>query len=539
MLSDFFQLGPLPLIQIQGTYNHYLVLLSYLVATGASYIALDITGRLRDPDNTQLSTTLWMIGGAFAMGAGIWAMHFIGMLSFNMGMPMTYDSFWTGLSILVAILASGFTFFLLKSKHLTIPQLGLGGIVLGFGIVSMHYLGMQAMTICSTIHYLPMLFILSIIIAIVASEVALWLAIKSNQGALRQRIRLKVISAFIMGGAIVGMHYTGMAAAVFTPMSCLSVGNTINPQILSICIALVTFIILAIAFVVSTHKEMMNYRVITLAHQEGMAQVSANVLHNVGNVLNSINVAATLVSDRVSDSELAGLKGISTALEKHKNNLGDFITKDTQGSQLPGYIKMLTEYWEKEQIAITDTMKKLMNNIQHIKYVINLQKSNSIKTGLEQLVSIEELLDESLAISNIMGSQSDIKIEKYYGDIKPFIVDKLKLIQIFINLVSNGKHALIDSSIKNKLLILRTNINDQGNIIIQIIDNGIGIAPENLSHLFVHGFTTRKEGHGFGLHASAIAIKEMKGEIRAHSEGIGKGATFTIEFPYTLPKNQF
>jgi len=80
MLSDFFQLGPLPLIQIQGTYNHYLVLLSYLVATGASYIALDITGRLRDPDNTQLSTTLWMIGGAFAMGAGIWAMHFIGML---------------------------------------------------------------------------------------------------------------------------------------------------------------------------------------------------------------------------------------------------------------------------------------------------------------------------------------------------------------------------------------------------------------------------------------------------------------------------
>ncbi len=534
MLYQLFQVGSLPPIQIHGTYNYHLVLLSYLVAVIASYVALDIAGHLRDRNNTRLSTTLWLVGGAFAMGAGIWSMHFIGMLAFVMDAPMTYDITWTVFSMFVAILASGFTFFLLKSKKLTALQLGLGGVIMGFGIAAMHYTGMQAMTTCLVIHYLPTVFALSVVIAIIASEAALWLAIRSNQGTLKKRIRLKFASAFVMGAAICGMHYTGMAAAIFTPLSCSYSINSIDPQILSSGIAIVTLFILAVAFALSTQKEIMNYHTLRLAHQEGMAQVSASVLHNVGNVLNSINVTTSVIENRLSHSELSGLKDVSKALEEHKNDLGHFITTDPQGSQLPGYIKMLADYWQKEQKVMSESMKQLTHNIQHIKDVINLQQSMSAKSGLNQITSIHELLDEAVSISAIEKGDHGITVEKHYEKIQPFFVDKIKLMQILINLVRNGKHALIESSRQNKLLILKICISDQNRVLIQIIDNGVGIAPENMSRIFIHGFTTKKTGHGFGLHASAIAAKEMQGEIRVSSEGVGKGAAFTLELPYTL-----
>lgn len=218
MLEQFFQLGPIPANQLLGTYSVGLVILSYLVATFASYIALDITSRLRDVSITKSSMLMWLFGGAFAMGAGIWSMHFIGMLAFSIpNTPMSYALSWTALSMVVAILASGFALYLLKEQVIKVVTLVLGGIILGFAIASMHYLGMEGMRGHMNIHYLPSLFLLSIVIAILASEAAIYLALKSSQVVARMRVRLKVISAFIMGGAIVGMHYTGMAAAIFTP----------------------------------------------------------------------------------------------------------------------------------------------------------------------------------------------------------------------------------------------------------------------------------------------------------------------------------
>ena len=112
------------------------------------YVALDITGRLRDVDNTKTSKTMWILGGAIAMGTGIWSMHFIGMLAFKIpDMRVHYDLFWTGLSVVVAIIASGFALFLLRSQDSNKIHLILGGVILGLAIASMHYVGMQAMTI--------------------------------------------------------------------------------------------------------------------------------------------------------------------------------------------------------------------------------------------------------------------------------------------------------------------------------------------------------------------------------------------------------
>jgi NO-binding membrane sensor protein with MHYT domain len=298
MLSDYFQLGPIPADAMSGTYDLRVVILSYLVAVFASYIALDITGRLRDISNTQLSKTLWICGGACAMGAGIWSMHFIGMLAFTMpGMSMDYDPFWTGLSMLVAIFASGFALYLLKIDVINVTQLAAGGVLFGIAIVTMHYLGMQAMTKHVVIHYMPSIYALSIFIAIFASEAALWLALKSNQVVVELRTRLKIISALIMGAAICGMHYTGMWAAVFTPLPTpMDMGPALNPQLLALSIAVVTFVILGIAFFVSNYKEALNQQQLEAARQIGMAEVAVSVLHNVGNVLNSLYVSSNLVA---------------------------------------------------------------------------------------------------------------------------------------------------------------------------------------------------------------------------------------------------
>lgn len=240
---------------LTGSYNLGLVAISYGIAFFASYIALDFAGRLRIETNPQVKW-YWLIGGAFSMGAGIWSMHFIGMLAFIMPMSMGYEPFWTIASLLAAILSAGFAMFLLRDEARSIWYLSAGGVILGLGIATMHYMGMAGMT-GMNIRYLPGLFTVSIVIAIVASEAALWLALKSNKGSFTKQIRMKILSGLIMGAAICGMHYTGMAAAVFTPLHMHPTIEHIDPFTLSLYITGITGIILTIALIVSTYKQLM------------------------------------------------------------------------------------------------------------------------------------------------------------------------------------------------------------------------------------------------------------------------------------------
>lgn len=537
MLSHFFQTGFIPADQMTGTFDLRLVVLSYVVATFASYIALDITGRLRDPNNTRMGTVLWLVGGAFAMGAGIWSMHFIGMLAFSMAsMPINFEPMWTVLSMIVAVLASGFALFMLTARVIKWTRLAIGGIILGLAIASMHYVGMQAMTIDTVIHYKPFLFSLSIVIAIVASEAALWLAIKSTQVILQYRFRLKVVSAFIMGAAICGMHYTGMAAAVFTPLTVApQVTNLINPQLLAINIAGVTILIMGIAFIASTSKEALNQQLFATMRQAGMAEVGATVLHNVGNVLNSVNVSANLVSEKIAKSKLKRLSDLSNLINEHKQDLANFFTQDEAGSHLPEYISKLSEYWQNEQADLTTEISSLLKNIQHIKDIISMQQNLSKVKGVEQVVSVEYLLEEALLITNMNPTSTGITIYKKYNHLKPVLIDKVKLLQILVNLIRNAKDSLRNSENTNKTLTLKFDTDGKDKFYIQISDNGIGIDPADVNKIFAHGFTTKPSGHGFGLHSSALSAKEMGGSIQVQSEGVNKGASFTVELPYKLP----
>lgn len=257
MDMNWFQTGPIPANIMTGSYNLGLVALSYVIAVFASYVALDLAGRIRAETNFK-QMIYWLIGGAFAMGAGIWSMHFIGMLAFIMPMPMSYDFFWTGLSLLVAVIASAFALYLLRSKHFSTRSMLWGGIILGLAIVSMHYLGMEGMTDHVQIRYLPGLFFLSILIAIIASEAALWLANRSMMFTSKLQLPFKIGSALVMGAAICGMHYTGMAAAVFTPLAHMSETGNIVPATLAFSIAAITGILLLIALMASIYKQLLN-----------------------------------------------------------------------------------------------------------------------------------------------------------------------------------------------------------------------------------------------------------------------------------------
>lgn len=533
MLDHFFQLSPLPTNIIPSWYDPTLVILSYAVATFASYIALDITARLRDITNTKQSITLWLIGGAFAFGAGIWSMHFIGMLAFKMDMPLNYNINLTILSMIVAIFASGFALLILKAKVMKLINYIFGGIILGLAIAAMHYTGMAAMTIDMDIHYLPSLFFLSILIAILASEAAIWLAIKSTTVIPRMQFRLKFVSAFIMGAAICGMHYTGMAAAVFTPKTNFTTmtHGVINPEMMAISIAAVTFIILGIAFVASSYKESLNQQLLLTARQAGMAEVAASVLHNVGNVLNSVTVSSATLLERIDKSKLVLLSDLNQLLDEHKDQLDVFIKKDPRGKELPNFIGSLSAYWETEKKELDNELKTLTKNIEHIKNIIASQQDLSRVSEFEQVISIENVLEEAILITGIDNPKYAIQITKNYQKLKPVLVDKVKLLQILVNLFQNAKEAFSSSEKQNKFIQINLSHNN-ASFYIKIIDNGIGISKENLTKIFGYGFTTKESGHGFGLHTSAISAKEMGGLLKAASEGPEKGAIFTLELPY-------
>lgn len=538
MFPQFFQTTSIPVDHFSGSYDYRLVILSFMVAMFASYIALDLTGRLRDISNTVTSTSLWLIGGAIAMGSGIWSMHFIGMLSFTIpGLTLKYDSLWTAFSLLVAILASGFALYLLKVPRIRIEHYIAGGIILGLAIASMHYTGMEAMLITLNIKYLPTLFFISILVAIVASEAALWFALKSNQVILRIRNRFKMVSAIVMGIAICGMHYTGMAASIFTPLCSpkLTAGAfALDPALLSIGIAGVTFVILGVAFFASSYKEALNQEQLEKARQLGMAEISASILHNVGNVLNTVNVSADVISEKNSSSKLIGLEKLSSLLNEHKDDLHTFLTKDPRGNKSIEYLKKLAEYWREEQTSTSEELNRLSKNIQLIKEIISTQQDLTKLNALEQILSINELLDEVLIITGL-NIKKEIKIEKNYGKINLVKIDKVKLIQVLVNLMRNAKDAVLETMNKEKIIRVKTEV-IKDKAIIEISDNGIGILPKNINKIFNFGFTTKESGHGFGLHTSALAINAMGGEIHVKSQGPEQWTTFTIILPYKEKK---
>jgi NO-binding membrane sensor protein with MHYT domain len=545
---------------MNGHYDSGLVAFSILVAIIASYTALDLSVCVSSSISSPRKSGTWLIAGAVSMGIGIWSMHFIGMLAFHLPVPVAYDLSISLLSMVIAIIVSAIALLILRRPALKANHLVIGAILMGIGISAMHYLGMFAMQMSPAIRYDPLLFAVSVLIAMGTSIAALWLAFQLRTKRSKLATLAKLGSATVMGLAIAGMHYTGMAAAHFALGSiCIAaIAGGIHNTVLAIAIGGSTVVILSLTLIVSAldaHFALNNARLasalekitlelqaaqgelLTTARQAGMAEIANNVLHNVGNVLNSVNVSAGLISDRMRDSKSRGLTKAVELMNEHAADLGDFFSRGEKGKALLGYLNKLVATLAAEKQSIAQELNSLTKSIDHIKDIVATQQSYSGSTSVTEPVQINELMEDALRMNTASIARHRITVLKDFADVPLLLLDRHLVLQILINLIRNALHAMDGVPDQSHQLKLRVGIAasvDTPRLTIRVEDDGEGIAPENMTRLFAHGFTTRKNGHGFGLHSCALAAKEMLGAITAHSDGLGKGAAFTLDLPVNL-----
>jgi PAS domain S-box-containing protein len=280
--------------------------------------------------------------------------------------------------------------------------------------------------------------------------------------------------------------------------------------------------------------ERMHKQLADASRQAGMAEIANNVLHNVGNVLNSVNVSAALIGDKVRDSKVQGLAKVVELINQHVTDLGAFLTGDERGKVLPGYLNKLVVALSDEKRTIADELHSLTKNIDHIKEIVATQQAYSGTTSVVEAVQIKDLMEDALRMNAASMARHQITVIREFAEMPLLQLDKHLVLQILVNLIGNAKYAMDSVPDRSHHITLRTEIaelDDGSRLRILVKDDGEGIAPENLVRLFAHGYTTRKNGHGFGLHSCALAAKEMAGTITARSDGAGKGATFTLELP--------
>ncbi|UZE85443.1 DAHL domain-containing protein [Pseudomonas viciae] len=274
------------------------------------------------------------------------------------------------------------------------------------------------------------------------------------------------------------------------------------------------------------------------ARQAGMAEIATNVLHNVGNVLNSVNISADLVSRKLRSSKAQGLGKAMQLINEHPHDLGHFLTEDEKGKLLPGYLNQLVEAIAVEQQGLTDELAQLSKSVDHIKDIVSTQQSYAGASSLLEPLVVSELLEDALRMNSGALTRHHVTVIKEYGDVPRIMGDKHRLLLILINLISNAKYAMGGISNHARNMTLKAEVVDGETLQISVKDEGEGIPEENMTRIFAHGFTTRKEGHGFGLHSCALAAIEMNGHLTAHSEGPGKGATFQLQVPLKLAEGE-
>jgi signal transduction histidine kinase len=279
-------------------------------------------------------------------------------------------------------------------------------------------------------------------------------------------------------------------------------------------------------------REDIHQQLVDASRRGGMAEIASNVLHNVGNVLNSVNISAGLIADNIRKSKVSNLNRVVILLREHAHDLEAFIAQDARGKHLPAYLVQLFAQLMAEQAAITRELDSLRRNIEHIKEIVAMQQSYATFGGVKENVDLASLVEDSVLINESSLNRHDVEIIRELEPMPLMNVEKHKVLQILVNLLRNAKYACLESERADKRLTVRMT-SGGGCVRITVVDNGVGIPPENMTRIFNHGFTTRNGGHGFGLHSGALAAKEIGGSLTAHSDGPGQGATFILELPQT------
>ena len=261
----------------------------------------------------------------------------------------------------------------------------------------------------------------------------------------------------------------------------------------------------------------------------GMAEVATGVLHSVGNVLNSLGVAAAMLQARLRESRVGNVERAVKLMDAQGARLGEFFASDPRGRELPGYLRQLGDHLVAEQRVLCDEAQAVVTHVEHIGKIVAAQQTYARHGGSLEEIDVAELVEHALVLH--VSSSAEVTVRRENRGVGKATVDRHKLLQIMGNLLSNARHALRDRTQAPRELTVRLRSLPPGFYAIDVEDTGVGISEESMKRLFEFGFTTKKDGHGFGLHASAILAREMGGELTAYSEGTNRGACFTVRLP--------
>jgi NO-binding membrane sensor protein with MHYT domain/nitrogen-specific signal transduction histidine kinase len=481
------------LMVVTGTYNPYLVVLSILVASFASYTALDLGGRVELAQGPPHRTWLAPAAAALTMGGGIWSMHFVAMLAFELPMPVSYDVGLTVLSLMLAILAAGGGFYVISRPGVSPPRLILSGVLMGFAISGMHYTGMAAMRGPVELSYEPLWVALSVIIAIGASTVALWLAFRTTGSGQ------KLGAGIVMGLAISGMHYTAMRATICTAtLEGAHELGTFDPTSLALAIAGFTLADL-IALFASVSKRKRT--------EEALRQTRADLAHV--NRVTAMGELAASISHEVMQPLGAGVTNAEAALrwlgaqppdlDEVRQALGRAVNNGRRAAEIIGRIRTL------------------------------IKKEPPRKDALE----INEAIDEVIAVTRGEMRKHNVSVQTQLAEGLPFIEgDRVQLQQVILNLIMNAAEAMSGVREGSHGLLIGTRKDASGGVLVTVQDSGPGLNPEGFEHLFDSFYTTKPDGMGMGLSICRSIVEAHGGRIWATPNA---GPGITVQF--TLPIN--
>ncbi|AOJ11191.1 histidine kinase [Burkholderia mayonis] len=572
---------------MHGTFDFPLVLLSLAIATLASYTALDLSALISLLDKPRMRLA-WLAGGAAAMGTGIWAMHFVGMLAFSLPIPLGYDFRLTFLSLAIAMVVSYFALNAVTRGALTRERLAVGGVLMGLGIAAMHYTGMNALQMRPAIEYDRTLFVASIAIAIGASTTALWIAHRLCNENQPNVIAKRIAAAGVMGIAITGMHYTGMAAAHFHADAVCMARNGISGAWLGATIALFTVTILSATLVVSRFdartaflrgmtdalEELVRKRTSELEGALRQYEVTTHVLQRtrrkMEQEIDERKVAqARLEHEKdeqrrlihqieethvqlLQSEKLASIGQLAAGVAHEINNPIGFVNANL--NTLKGWVRGLLDVIAMQE-ALTSTLAadaraplaevsrdvdldyvrgdimalidESIDGAMRVRRIVCDLRDFSRPSGDEwAFADLHAGLERTL---NVVHNELKYKAEvvREYGGLPLVECNAAQLNQVFMNLLVNAAQ-----SIEARGTITIRTTHDADSVSISIADTGVGIPDDVLGRIFDPFFTTKPVGRGTGLGLSIShgIVEHHGGRIDVESR-VGRGTTFTITLP--------